>query len=175
MQLHRMGWKTPKYNGAATRIRHMKVSKVTCNGKTGDASVLSPWIAALNNPRIVTEKAGFIFKVGLAGSHLMLAVEPCLIQGERRYHYNLHLAQEDVLYLSGNVDAHGVFMLIAKPRSLPLAAGDKTAFLALYQTFAGLLLAQGYRQAGALDEVTRSVLTELGLTRAATSLRELAD
>ncbi len=61
------------------------IRKVSLNGMAGRADAIRPWIQALNNRELVLEKAGFIFKAGLAdGGHFMLAVEPCLIQGARR-------------------------------------------------------------------------------------------
>jgi len=76
----------------SAEVSAVVIRKVSLNGMAGRADVIRPWIQALNNRELVLEKAGFIFKAGLAdGGHFMLAVEPCLIQGARRYHYNMHL------------------------------------------------------------------------------------
>jgi hypothetical protein len=152
----------------------MNVSKVTCNGITGDITVLHPWAQALNNPDIVTEKAGFIFIAGQTDSHYMLAVDPCLIHGERRYHYNLRLPDEDAITLSGNVDAQGVFMIVFKPKSPKLTDEDKQHYIMLYRNLAHLLLKAGYTQAGTLDEITQCILMEIGLETPATCLQDLA-
>ncbi|MCU0857562.1 MAG: hypothetical protein MUC65_04060 [Pontiellaceae bacterium] len=93
------------------------IRKVTLNEKTGGPSVAADWVHALNNDRIVKEKAGFLFKASFDGDHLMLAVVPTLIQGVRSHHYNLHPAKEDVFTLIGEVTAQGVFTILFKPES----------------------------------------------------------
>ena len=63
----------------------MAIRKVTLNRKRGGTEGL---IRALNDECIVREKAGFLFKASFDGEHLMLAVAPCMIHGERSMHYN---------------------------------------------------------------------------------------
>ncbi len=151
------------------------IRKVSLNGMAGRPDVIVPWIQALNNRDVVLEKAGFIFKAGLAdGGHFMLAVEPCLIHGERRYHYNMHLADKEALTLVGNVDAQGEFTIAFKAPSLQMTAEQKSQYLALYREFARLLLEQGYAGEGTLNDITQCVLAEIGRSPAPRTLAELA-
>jgi len=53
--------------------------------------------------------------------------------GARRYHYNMHLADEDVPTLVGNVNAKGVFTMAFKAPSLKLTDEQKTQYLAVYR------------------------------------------
>ena len=138
------------------------VRKVTLNGVSGGLSVASPWIGALNDERVVQEKAGFLLKATLHGDHALLAVEPCLIHGERRYHYNMRLAREDAYTLIGCVDARGVFTIMVKPESRELSDAQRAQYRDVLRAFAGLLLDCGYAGPGLLDEVTRELLRELG-------------
>ncbi len=151
-----------------------EIQKVTFNGKSGGPQAVSPWIAALNDARIVQEKAGFIFKTGLRDDHIVLAVEPSLINGERRYHFNMRIAGEDAYTLIGNVDAQGVFTILFHPKSREIPADQRTRYLDTYRAFARLLSECGYRGAGELDTVTQGLLKRLGLHPAPASLDGLA-
>jgi len=148
----------------------MAISKVTLNGKADDAS---GWIRALNDECIVREKAGFLFKAGFDGDHLMLAVLPTLISGERSYHYNQHLEKEDVFTLIGDVNAEGVFTILFNPESREQVEADSEKYIGLFRQFAAFLIENGYTGNGALDEVTQGILKKLGLSPAPKMLLEL--
>ncbi len=148
----------------------MAINKVTLNGKTGDAS---GWIRALNDECIVREKAGFLFKASFDGDHLMLAAAPCLINGERTMHYNMHLKKEDALTLIGDVNAQGVFTILFKPDSRDQVSADAKIYIGRFRRFAAFLLQNGYTGDGLLDEVTQGILEELGLSLAPQTLAEL--
>jgi len=148
----------------------MVVSKVTFNGKVGDAS---GWIHALNDECIVREKAGFLFKASFDDDHLMLAVVPTLINGERSYHYNQHLEKEDVFTLIGDINAQGVFTILFNPESREQVAEQSEEYIERFRRLAAFLIESGYTGDGALDEVTQGVLETLGLSPAPASLAAL--
>ncbi len=148
----------------------MAINKVTLNGKTGDAS---GWIRALNDECIVREKAGFLFKASFDGDHLMLAAAPCLINGERTMHYNMHLKKEDAFTLIGDVNAQGVFTILFKPESREQVAAQAEEYIERFRQFAAFLIENGYTGDGALDEVTQGLLESLGLSPAPQTLAEL--
>ncbi|VGO22192.1 hypothetical protein [Pontiella sulfatireligans] len=152
----------------------MTVSKVTLNGKIGGSSIAAAWIRALNDPGIVREKAGFLFKASLDGDHLMLAAVPCLINGARSHHYDQHLEKEDAFTLLGAVNAGGVFTIMVKPDSNEQITAHAAEFIDVYRQFAALLLNQGYAGEGLLDEVTQGVLQAFGLNPLPSTLSELA-
>lgn len=149
------------------------IRNVIFNGKPGDRSLIKSWVNALNNPRIVTEKAGFLFKVTLNDDQVELAVAPCMINGERLCHYNMKMKQEDAYTLIGDVNATGLFTILFKPESLPLCETQKERYVNNFQQFAKLLLEHGYSEKGRLNEVTQSILEEVGLHPAPQTLAEL--
>ena len=151
----------------------MAIRTVILNGQTGDASVAAPWIRALNTARIVQEKGGFLFKAAFAGDQLMLAVTPSLVGEERRYHYNQHLKKEDAFTLIGMVNACGVFTILFQPESRDPLYAQGAEHVEVIRRFAAFLFAGGYRGEGPLDEVTQSVLSQLGLSPAPTTLAAL--
>ncbi len=140
----------------------MVIGKVIFNGIKGGVAVVKPWISALNDEALVLEKAGFLFKAGVDGDRLLLAVEPCLIQGERRYHFNMHLAHEDAYTLIGSVNAQGEFTILFRPESRELSADQCARYRQVIGTVAELLLGGGYAGEGLLDEVTQSLLGAVG-------------
>lgn len=149
------------------------IRSVTLNGKKGDHKIAQPWIDAMNDPRIVTEKAGFLFKATIRQEHLLLAVSPVLINGERSHHYDQHLDEEDAYTLIGDISAAGVFTILFKPERLPLSETQKTRYLSAFRHFAALLLNQGYSGEGLLNDITQTVLEDLGLYPAPQTLAEL--
>jgi hypothetical protein len=151
----------------------MAINQVTLNGKSGDASVAAAWIQALNDECIVREKAGFLFKASLDGDHLMLAAAPCLINGERTMHYNMHLEKENVFTLIGAVNALGVFCFLFNPESREQVAAQADEYVELFRRFAAFLIEGGYTGDGALDEVTQGLLEKLGLSPAPKTLTDL--
>jgi hypothetical protein len=151
----------------------MKIRRVTLNGKSGDPSVAADWIRALNDARIVQEKAGYLFKASVCGDQLMLAVEPCLINGARSYHYAMHLQQEDAFTLIGDVNAQGIFTILFKPESRAAVSQHAAEYLERFRAWAAFLRDAGYTGAGLLDEVTQSILHDLGLSPAPKTLAGL--
>jgi hypothetical protein len=140
------------------------INKVTLNGNAGGYSVAQDWICALNDERIVREKAGFLFKASLCEDHWMLAVAPCLINGERSYHYNMLLEQENQFTLIGSVDAQGAFTILFKPESRESVERSAAVYIGVFRQFAKFLGDTGYTGRGALDEVTQRVLKQLGIS-----------
>lgn len=149
------------------------IKEVTLNGKTGDISVVREWVRALSNERIVQAHAGYLFKALFDGEHLVLAVVPCLIDGERSYHYNQHLGKEDAFTLIGDVNAQGVFTILFKSESRVLSETQKERYVAAFRQFALFLTAAGYQGEGQLDEVTQGILATLGLVPAPQTLAGL--
>ncbi len=150
------------------------VTSVALNGKSGDPSLVSDWIRALNDERVVREKAGFLFKACFDAERLLLEVAPFLIHGERTYHYNMHLEKEDAYTLIGMVDAQGVFTLLFKAESPTLSTDQRESYERVYRRFAAFILEAGYAGKGLLDEVTKDLLVELGISPAPVTLAQLA-
>jgi hypothetical protein len=148
-------------------------SKVTLNGAAGGLSVAKGWIKALNSRRILTEKAGYLFKASQDEDHLMLAVAPCLINGERSWHYAMQLEKEDTLTLIGEVNAQGVFTILFKPESREQLAAQTDEYVAHFRRFARFFADAGYRGEGGLDGVTQDLLRRLGIDPPPKTLTEL--
>jgi hypothetical protein len=151
----------------------MTINKVSLNGNTGGASIAQELISALNDERIVREIAGFLIKASFDEDHLMLAVEPALINGERTMHYNMHLEIENQFTLIGGLNAQGVFTILFKPDNMEQFAAESPRFIEVCRRLAGFLLENGYAGEGRLDEVTQRLLNEAGLSPAPQGLADL--
>lgn len=151
----------------------MPIHTVTFNGKTGGTAVATAWLCALNDPRIVQEKAGYLFKASFEAGHLMLAVNPTLIHGARSHHYNQHLEKEDAFTLIGTVNAQGVFTILFKPESREQVAKQAVEYIERVRRFAAFLFDNGYSGDGPLDKVTQSMLQTMGLDPAPQTLATL--
>jgi hypothetical protein len=150
------------------------IRTITLNGKTGPSKIARPMIQALNDPRIITEKAGFLFKAAARENHLHLAVVPTLINGERNHHYDHQLQDEDAFTLIGDINATGDFTILFKPEQRQMSPEQKEHYLRNYRTFAQWLLDQGYTGKGTLSDVTQMILPEIGLDPVPATLAELA-
>lgn len=140
------------------------IKKNITNVNTDGLSVATAWIRALNDERVVREKAGFLFKVSFDGDHLMLAVAPVLIEGVRNYHYDLQLEREDAFTLIGDVSATGVFTILFKPENCEAIAQHNSEYIEQFRRFAALLRLTGYTGVGRLNDVTQGLLKDLGLS-----------
>lgn len=149
------------------------IQHVVFNRKTGSPDIIAPWIHALNNPRIMQEKAGFLFKVGRHEDSLLLAVEPCLINGERRYHFNMHLAHEDAYTLTGSVNPQGEFTILFCPECRALTDAQCARYRDVVGCFAALILSNGYAGRGMLDDVTGPLLQAIGFDPMPSSLSNI--
>jgi len=150
-----------------------RFSKITLNGTAGGLSIAGGWMKALSSARILTEKAGYLFKASLDEDHLMLAVAPCLINGGRSWHYNMRLEQENALTLVGDVNAQGVFTILFKPENMEQVAAQSAEYILRFRRFARFFADAGYHGKGELDEVTQGVLLQLGLNPPPRTLAEL--
>jgi len=153
---------------------HERIVRVTLNGRTGGLSSAAGWIQALNNPVLVREKGGFLFKASFNGDHLILEAAPALIQGARSYHYNMLPGLDDAFMLIGSVDAQGGFLILVKPPDEGFLNGHADQYAAVFRAFAIFLEEAGYSGAGHLDEITQGVLRKLGMAPPPQTLRELA-
>ena len=141
------------------------LERIVINGESGGISLAKGWIHALNDPRILQEKAGFLFKVYADESQLMIAVAPALIHGERSYHYALRLEKAKAFFtLIGSVNAQGVFTILFKPESREATVTYRLEYIEQFSRFSVFLHRAGYAGAGRLDEITQGLLKELGLS-----------
>jgi hypothetical protein len=70
---------------------------------TGDN--LHKTLAAVMTPGSLTATGGILFKAGISDSTLYLGILPNYHEGERGYHYNIHLQVENEFTLIGGITA----------------------------------------------------------------------
>lgn len=142
------------------------IVRVTLNGDSGKPGTVRSLIRALNDSRILTEKGGFLFKTRLdAGdpTHLLLGITPCLLDGQRTYHYDTRLPGEDAFTITGSVTPGLVFELLFNPPAAVLTDRQRFLFARLFVVFARFLLERGLRPGATLGIVTRQLIREAGL------------
>jgi len=153
--------------------RHV-VTSVTMNDVAGGLNQLAGWMNALVDPALLCGKGGYLFKASFAGPEVFVAVAPYVINGQRSYHHAMRVAHEDALTLIGAVDANGTFSLFFRPGGRDLSEAYREACREVCGRFARLLLAAGYRGRGTLDDVTRGMLAECGMSPPPETMAELA-
>ena len=132
--------------------------------------------AAMSNPKILTEKGGFLFKISYTQNKLYFGIIPSFLGGERTHHYEIEMNHEDEYTLIGGINSSGVMTLLFKPAAQPLRKEAKSNYYKTFQTFAFFLFNNGYRSSGELDWITRKLLADSGVCTAdVRNLKEFSD
>ncbi|MBN2653227.1 MAG: hypothetical protein JXR63_12680 [Spirochaetales bacterium] len=118
---------------------------------------------------------GALFKYRYDGNHHFSFV-PCIVDGERGYHYNLKLRGDDWGSIIGTINANGEIQLIVKPPILPLTEDVLALYKVQFREFSNFFLKNGYSGEGKLTEITTNLLIQADLTdREVHLLSELLD
>jgi hypothetical protein len=156
----------PSDPAGATGSGSSGIRKLTLNARTGTSGLARDLLRALNDPRILTEKGGFLFKARLEAddpTHLILGVTPCLLDWQRTYHYDTRLPGEDAYTITGTVTPGLVFELLFNPPAAVLTEHQRCLYARLFVVFARFMLEQGLRPGATLGIVTRQLIQEAGL------------
>jgi hypothetical protein len=135
------------------------------NGSYPAPKLLKQVAAALQDPTILTEKGGYIFKAALTGEVLHIGLLPTLIGHTRSVHHAIDLAVESHMIINGFFNADGsLAMVLLKPGKKPcLTPEDVPAARELMLRFCSCLLAWQMPAHLPLDTTTDLTLHEAGL------------
>ena len=150
--------------------------QVVLNGEHPTGAQGAAVAHALQDPAILTEKGGYIFKAALMEECLHLALCPTVIGAIRQMHHTMVLEVASPLIADGFINADGsLAVVLLKPGAAPLLqAGDRPAAEALLRCLGQTLLGWGLAPQVPLDFITRLTVEECGLLPACpASLGEL--
>ncbi len=148
------------------------------NGSYPAPKLVKQVVAALQDPVILTEKGGYIFKAALTGEVLHIGLIPTLVGDTRKVHHAIDLNIETPMIINGFFNADGTLgMVLLKPGAKPcLTPEDRPLARRLMVCFCQCLLTWGLPQSLPLDLTTDLTLHETGLAEGDPStLAELLD
>lgn len=145
----------------------MSAGQVILNGQRAGKQALRQALQALCTQDILAANGGFLIKATLAEDQTWIDIVPCVINGERTYHYDMKLAVETESTLIGAVNTHGIFTLFFQPAAPVISEADRLEIGAAFRRLARLITNGGYFGCGRLDWGTRKLLDETGIFKPA--------
>ncbi len=143
-----------------------KITNIIINGKATEARQLKKIMSAIGNDKILIEKGGYIFMVLINENCCNLGIQPYQINGERKFHYELNMPEDNRL-MTGFINTnHSVTLLIKATAELcdnGLSQDQKEYFYEAYVKFARFLMAYGFPSHFEIDMLTGSLLKETGI------------
>jgi len=139
--------------------------KIILNGQSASGKILDQAMHALSDSSILVEKGGFLIKATLTDTVTWIDIVPCVINGNRTYHYDMQLEVETEFTLVGSVNANGIITLFFNPKQAPLSDHAVMEYGLAYTRLSQLLKDAGYTGEGILDWSTQKLLEESGIRK----------
>ncbi len=148
-------------------MEELEIKKINLNFKDISMKEFKKIVKSISNPKILTEKGGYLLQAIIENEILYLALQPSYINGQRTYHYDMVLPVESKISYSGgiNIDETFSFMLIIDREIFLKGIGEtiKQKLRANYVKVAKLLIINGFPDSFALDWGTKNIIEELSL------------
>ncbi len=142
------------------------ITDVIINGKATSSCKLRNIISAMSDNNILQQKGGYIFMVSIHDASCTLGIQPYQIAGERKYHYELEMP-DDELMLTGFINTNRsltlLFKLTPEKYKQGLSNEEKASFRKVFIKFARLLLEYDFPDTFEIDFVTQSLLVSAGI------------
>ena len=143
------------------------LSRIILNNTEKSPKELKSIIFSLSDHKILILKSGFIFNASILDDSLYISILPYFIEGERTYHYDIHLPLQGKCLLYGFVNANKTLDLLFKPASetyngcfLP---GIADIFCDNYIRLTRFLIEDGFRRHFKSDLGTQNLFEETKL------------
>jgi hypothetical protein len=132
--------------------------KLVFNQKCVGRDQLVRQLAAILEEKALQAVGGILFKAGTAEDAFHLSLIPNFYEGERGYHYNIHIPCEDEFTLIGGISPQRELTILFKNREVDDAARD--IYRRNYRMLVQLLLESAGEQPFAFDWITVQLLRE---------------
>ena len=146
-----------------------KITDIIINEKPTKLSEFRKIILAISNPDILAEKGGYLFMVLINGSCCNVGIQPYHINGERQYHYDMVMPENEFLltgFINANCSLTILFKMTPEKYKTGLTVDEKASFREVFIRFARLLLEYNFPEDFEIDIVTRSLLVSAGIVNA---------
>ena len=134
------------------------VDRWVFNRKPMSLETLLCTLASAFSPQVLIANGGYLFKASLQGSVFHFGIVPTLREGERGYHYHIHLKHEDVFTLIGNITPQRELTILFKNPAMK--DDDNPVYQRVYAQLARLFLNASPDRPLTLDWITTHLLEE---------------
>jgi len=135
-----------------------EVERWVFNRKPISLETLLRTLMSAFNPQVLVANGGYLFKASLDGTVFHLGIVPTLHEGERGYHFNIHLKQEDVFTLIGNITPKRELTILF--RNPAMKEEDNSIYQRVYAQLARLFLNASPDKPFTLDWITTHLMEE---------------
>jgi hypothetical protein len=153
------------------------ITEFIVNGKVTSSKKLRQIVTAMGDADIIAVKGGYIFNVSFQDTAMVLGVMPYLIHGQRTRHYDIKMP-EDRYMLVGFINSNGTLDLMFKVSRAEYKAGlsneTKQHYADRCIAFAAIMHEYGLPDDCVINQVTVTIMAEIGLTLTAPNLQALA-
>jgi hypothetical protein len=154
------------------------MTSLVINGQQESDSGGKTIITSLSDQAVLQARGGFLVKTGHLDGTQYLELLPYVLEGERTYHYTMHLPDVVQYGLSGFINTNRTLTLIPIVTESYLQEGlsseQKLQFREQYRLFSLVLVDHGFNSIFSLDTVTIQVLDQIGYPGEPATVADLA-
>ena len=140
---------------------HSDITDIIINGASITPPEIKKIISAMSDTNILQQKGGYLFMVSINNNCCTLGIQPYQIDGERKYHYELEMPEDDFMltgFINSNRSLTLLFTLTPEKYKEGLSKEEKRSFRKVFIKFALLLLEYEFPGSFEIDIVTQSLL-----------------
>ncbi len=137
------------------------IREIYLNRRSISSSELIIQLKDILKPEHLTTTGGILFKSGISGETFHLGILPQFFEGERGYHYDIHLKHKDEFTLIGSLTAQRSLTILFK--CLEMTDEKRGIYRKNYQVIARVLeLCKGSSEIS-LDWITPKLIEDQGI------------
>ena len=134
------------------------VARMVLNGKTVKQEEFYRKFTAVLRPEKLTAFGGILFKAGLSGNTFFLGILPNFHEGERGYHHDIHLPEENEFTLVGGITAQRELTILFK--CTEMTDEKRKEYRRVYRVLAGIVDQCDGDDTVSLDWITVKLIEE---------------
>ena len=145
---------------------HSDITDIIVNGTPTSPRKIKKIISAMSNENILQEKGGYLFMVSITGYCCTLGIQPYQIGGERKYHYEIEMPEDEFMltgFINSNRSLTLLFKLTPEKYKQGLSAEENASFREVFIRFARFLLEYNFPENFEIDFITQSLLVSAGM------------
>ena len=158
---------------------HSNITNIIINGAKSSPKETEKIILAMSNDNILQEKGGYLFIVSISGDCCTLGIQPYHINGERKYHYEIEMPEDEFMltgFINSNRSLTLLFKVTPEKYKQGLSTEEKASFSEVFIRFARFLMEYSFPENFEIDLVTKSLLVSAGIVeKEPLTIKELGD
>ena len=158
---------------------HSNITNIIVNGTPTSPRKIKKNISAMSDEDILQEKGGYLFMVSISEDCCTLGIQPYQIDGERKYHYELEMPEDEFMltgFINTNRSLTLLFKLTPEKYKQGLSVEEKKSFREVFIRFGRFLMEYDFPGNFEIDLVTKSLLVSADIIeKEPLTVKELAN